>query len=230
MEHKIIKKRKSSALKWFLLIIILLITSVLVLVNNSRFQHYLAGKVSAKATDALGVPVSIERIGLGHYLRFKLHNVLVLDHQMDTLAKATQINLRLSEVNTVSKVIRFSDIMAQDLRFGLITHPGDTVPNLTMITERLKDTTKKESAPWKFQIGSAALNNCRFILENRNEAATTQGMDFNYLDASRINARIDRFNVEDDTIYADIKYLSALERSGFFLKQLSSDLRVSSTG
>ncbi len=210
--------------------LILLTTTVLVVVNNSRFQHYLAEKVSEQATDALGVPVSVERISLGHYLRFELHNLLVLDHQMDTLASARQLNIRLSEINTPKRILRFSDVMAEELRFGLITHPGDTIPNLTVITERLKDTTKKESAPWTFQIGSASLRNCRFLLENRNKAAATEGMDFNYLDADRINARIDKFRVEDDTIYADIKHLSTREKSGFFLQQFTSDFRVSSTG
>jgi hypothetical protein len=217
-------------LKWFLLIVIVIVTTIIVLVNNENFQRYLAEKVSVEATRALGVPVTVERIKLGHYLRFEFHGVLALDQQNDTLIQADQLKLRVSEFNTLSKVMRFSDVMAINLRFGLITHKGDTLPALTQIINNLSDTAASTEKPWQIQIGALDLRNGRFLLENRNEAPAEEGVDFNYLDLEQIDAQLDEFMVRDDTIFANIRYLDAKEKSGFIVRRMQSRMQVSSRG
>lgn len=213
-----------------MLILIIVITAIIVLVNNERFQYYFAEKVSIEATKALGVPVSIERIKLGHFLRFEFHNVLALDHRSDTLVQAGLLKVRLSELNTRKNVIRFSDVQAIDLRFGLLTHKSDSIPSLTYIINNLSSDTASSGKPWQIQIGALDLRNGRFILDNRNEKPVSEGMDFNHLDIYQIDAQIDEFMVRDDTIFANIQYLDAKEKSGFILRRLESKMQVSSKG
>ncbi|MGM0566120.1 MAG: translocation/assembly module TamB domain-containing protein [Bacteroidota bacterium] len=230
MEGKIIKKGRRNILKWFLLVLIIMVTAIVVLVNNVRFQRYLGQVASDEATRALGIPVTVERVKLGHYLRIELHNLLALDYRSDTLAKADVLKVRVSEINAFKRVMRFSDVEAEKLRFGLITHESDTAPSLTYLTQRLQDSaTSGES--WQIQIGALELHDSRFILENRNETRSPEGMDFNYLDVNEIDARLQEFAVKDDTISANIRFLRGVESSGFILSRLeSNNMQISSTG
>lgn len=230
MEGKIIKKGRRNILKWFLLVLIILVTTIVVLVNNAHFQKYLGRIATEEATKALGIPVTVERIKLGHYLRIELHNLLALDHRSDTLAKADVLKVRVSEINAFKRVIRFSDVEANKLRFGLITHESDTAPSISYITDRLQDTASSND-PWQIQIGALSLQDSRFILQNRNEPRIPKGMDFNYLDVDEINARLQEFAVKDDTISANIRFLRGIESSGFKLSRLeSNNMQISPTG
>ncbi len=217
-------------MKWFLLAMIIIVSAIIVLVNNNRFQQYLGHIASEEATKALGVPVTVERVKLGHYLRIELHNLLALDHRSDTLTKADVLKIRVSEINMFNKLIRFSDVQAQKLYFGLITHESDTAASISYIAERLQDTNASGD-PWQIQIGAFDLQDSRFILENRNESRIAKGMDFNYLDVNHIDAQIQEFAVKDDTISANIRFLRGIESSGFKLSRLeSNNMQISPTG
>ncbi len=228
MEGKIIKKRKKNTLKWFLFILILLVTIFVVTVNLRVFQTFLGRKVSDIVTNQLKTPFQVEQVQLGYFLRIKMKNVMALDEYYDTLFKADRISFTLSDIDRQARMIRLDDLGARDLSFHLIKHKGDSVLNIDYITERLKDTTSKES--WGFQFADLAVNNSRFRLDNRNEPRESGKMDFNHLDVKNLDARIQNFGVVDDTISAWIQSLNAREQSGFLLDNLEAHLKISPTG
>jgi len=228
LEGKNIKKRRKNTLKWFLFIVISVITIFTVVVNLTIFQSYLGRKVSEIVTNQIKTPIKIERVKLGHFLRIEMKNVRALDEYYDTLLKANKIAFTLSEIDRDSKIIRFSDLNAQDLHFHLIKHKGDSVLNIDYITERLKDTTSKDS--WGFQFNELALSNSRFRLDDRNKAREYEKMDFSHLDAQDIDARIQNLSVINDTISAWVQSLDAMEQSGFVLNNLETHLSISPTG
>ncbi len=78
----------------------------------------------------------------------------------------------------------------------------------------------------KFQ--EFALTNTRFRLTDHNsDTVLPKGMDFKHLDVSGINLIAETGTIEPDSILANVKQLSAKERSGFELQSLIAQARVS---
>ncbi|MCF8336677.1 MAG: translocation/assembly module TamB [Bacteroidales bacterium] len=170
----------------------------------------------------------MEKVKLGYFLRIKMENVVVLDDYYDTLLKADQLAFRLSEIDRQAKMLRFNDVRTQNLDFHLIKHEGDSNLNINYITDRLKDTTSKDS--WNFEFTDVALSDARFRLDNKNEAPETEKMDFNHLDVQQLQTRIQNLRVVNDTISAWIKHLSGDEKSGFQLNNMEAHIKLSPTG
>lgn len=231
MEHKNIKKRRKSLLKWFLLAIILIATAILVTVNNHHFQRYLAQKVSEEVTAALHIPFSVQKIKFGYALGIQLEEVVALDHQQDTLLSAHQITVRLSELNMKKGVMRLNDVALDKVTFKMLKHAGDETYNLSYLIRSFSDTTSTSSGnPMEIQIGSVSITDARFVMENRSKPRASEGMDFNYLNMSRINAVMSEFVVRNDSIMAHVKYLSAKEKSGLEVNRLSGAMVINSFG
>lgn len=72
------------------------------------------------------------------------------------------------------------------------------------------------------------LLNSRFRLIDANaDSVLRKGMDFKNLDVTGINLYAENGSIVKDTIFGSVKMLSAKERSGFTLKNLSTEARVS---
>jgi hypothetical protein len=72
------------------------------------------------------------------------------------------------------------------------------------------------------------LTNSRFRLNDRNsDTVLARGMDFKHLDVTAINLYIENGSIVKDTIFASIKMLTAKERCGLALKNLTALARVS---
>lgn len=72
------------------------------------------------------------------------------------------------------------------------------------------------------------LLNSRFRMNDGNaDTVLLKGMDFKHLDVTGINLYAENGSIVKDTIFGTVKMLSAKERSGFTLKNLSTEARVS---
>lgn len=192
------------------------------------FQTYLGRKVSDMVTEKIQTPFSVERIKLGYFLRIEMVNVKLLDDYYDTLLRADELSFRLSGIDKENRDIHFSDLNGNNVYFHLIKHPGDSVLNIDHITDRLKDTTQSE--PWSIGFMDATLSDTRFRMDDNNKPHTDAGIDFNHMDLSELNARLQNFKVKNDTISAWIQYLSAYEKSGFMLDEFDAHFKISPTG
>lgn len=73
-----------------------------------------------------------------------------------------------------------------------------------------------------------ALTNARFHMTDHNsDTILPKGMDFKHLDISGINLLAEKGAVVTDTIFASVTKLTAMDRSGFAVKNLSTEARVS---
>ncbi len=73
-----------------------------------------------------------------------------------------------------------------------------------------------------------ALTHTRFRMnDHNNDTISPKGMDFKHLDVSDINLLANDGSIIADTILTNVKQLTAKERSGFELKELATEMRVS---
>ena len=111
------------------------------------------------------------------------------------------------------------------------------IDNADVLMEQLKRNTNepKDTSEFHFlkggpllTFGQLKLTNSHYKLDDLNsDSVFAKGMDFKHLDVSNINLTVQDGKIIQDTIFANIKTLSAKDRSGFVLTNLTTSARVS---
>lgn len=112
-------------------------------------------------------------------------------------------------------------IEGADVSIDLAKRPPKPDDDSTGLSHILKDILRIE-------FDELALTRSRFRLTDHNsDSILPYGMDFKHLLVSDINLLAKRGSIVDDTIFAFIQSLRATERSGFEVKHLTTQARVS---
>lgn len=90
--------------------------------------------------------------------------------------------------------------------------------------------SKKPKKKWTLKLNKGKLNNALLDFDNDLKAYREEGLDFNHLYLSDIDIRLDDFAYEDNTFSGDINRLDFNEKSGFKLKKMTTNIRVTERG
>ncbi len=162
-----------------------------------------------------------------------IEGISVKDLRKATLFSANELAVKVGMFNLKKHRLHIQRVFVEKGVFQLLTHRGDTTLNLQFIIDHFasSDTTPKtDTAPgakWNLSVGSVNLTDTRFHMQDENEPPAPEGIDFTNLDVSGINLKITDISFDSDTIRANISHLSAIERSGFVLHNLSGEFEVS---
>jgi len=86
------------------------------------------------------------------------------------------------------------------------------------------ERTATPAAPgWKMKLEELNLEGNEFIYDDFNKVPQKEGVDFSHLNISNINITSDHIEYAGDTIKANIKELSAKEKSGLIIKNFKTD-------
>jgi len=86
-----------------------------------------------------------------------------------------------------------------------------------------KETVAQANNPWKVELASLALNNNRLVYNDNNAPVLKKGMDYSHLDIQNFLLNADNFIITPTEYNGALKQLSFDEKSGFQLKQLSTE-------
>ena len=101
--------------------------------------------------------------------------------------------------------------------------------NTTDLNDEIKTASSWNTSKTTFKIGELKIVNGSFKSDNGNDRAPYQYFDGEHIAFTEINGDINKASFVGDTIYSKLK-LSAKERSGFQLKNLSADLKLTPQG
>ena len=154
-DGKPIRKRWRRVVRWIVVSIstvVFLAVVLLVLLLFPVVQTWLAGIVSKRVSEDLGITVRIDRLEIRPFAMNRLHGVFVADLRGDTLLAVDELRIRGLRVNIDEQRIRVRRLELYDTRFALATMKGDTQSNLTNLLDKLAsgDTTSS-GADWKVQ-------------------------------------------------------------------------------
>ena len=111
--------------------------------------------------------------------------------------------------------------------------PTDSLTiNPAATAKKLDDAVEqKEGAPvdWVVTLKNLNVAGLKVQFGNYNTPEQAQGMDFNHLDFSDINLDVDNVYYSLNRTTADLQAMSLKEKSGFTVKNFSSDITVDST-
>lgn len=182
----------------------------------------------------LKTDIRVGGFGFSPFSGLIIKDIIVKDRQNQTVIAAGKISIIPSKFSLTKKILSLRSITLDKATVQLMTHKGDTSLSFQFILDYFNSNAKiqspRDTTPgprWKISISSVELTDSRFHLHDENTEPSDTGMDYNNIDISHINMLVTGFRPDNDTLNARIERLSAVERSGLFLKSMSGDLSVS---
>ncbi|MFR9593808.1 MAG: hypothetical protein SNI57_04585, partial [Rikenellaceae bacterium] len=219
---KILLKLISAAL--LLLIILPVLLSILLTIPS--VQNRLIERATSFSSDYLGTRVDIGAIHLGVFGNVKIRDFYVEDFQQDTL---------LYVKNAEVQIQKFS-LNARELKFGYgqveggvlnLRQSKDSIMNIKTVVDKLiPKTPAKKSMEVSF--GKLTVSGVDVVIDLLNHRNPTYGVDYGDMKFQDITAELTEFSINGASVHAQIKKMSLTEKSGFEVKNLSSELYVNS--
>ncbi|MBV6404395.1 MAG: translocation/assembly module TamB [Flavobacteriales bacterium] len=218
------------ALAWLLLAVVLAGMLGVFALRLSSVQTWLAGKLGAYASEALGSCVQVDRVHLTFTGPAELRGVLVCDLRGDTLFAIRRLHLRRWRVNTERRQVHLRGVTVEGARWYLRQAAGDSTSNFTQWTAALSsgDTTTS-GAPWTIQADAFDIRDLRFTHHNADAPVQPFGVDFEHVDVTGDVAGHELLVIED-SIRAVLDHVAFRERSGLACTDLQGRATVSGTG
>ncbi len=229
---KVIKKVK-KILTYILSTVVLLLVFLNLLINFPAVQTWLCHRIAGYYSKKLHAKVEIGHVDFEFIKKLVLRNVYVEDQHADTLFYANTLKLDVGALSFDKHILRLSNIDIEQTKVHFIKYKNEKSLNMQFIIDAFasKDTTAGTGPKWDVSFDGLTLDNVDFTMQNRNDTSVTgHTVNFKNLQVHNISSYITDIKFEGDTVRATIERLTALERCGFFLKNMSCYVKLSSHG
>ncbi|MEO6904481.1 MAG: translocation/assembly module TamB domain-containing protein [Bacteroidia bacterium] len=189
----------------------------------------MAKKAVIYLSQKLRTKVSIESLEIEFFKTIVLNNFYIEDQHADTLIYAKQLKVDIGKFDIENQKINISKILLLQTQTALIKYKNDEDFNFQFIIDafgKRNNTTQKPNAPWDISIGKLELINSDFIYRNEHDTLITTGVNYVDFKIHNINGNFSEIYIDNDTIFGNINKLSVIEKSGFFVQQLSSKVKI----
>lgn len=208
----------------------LIILFLLIQIRN--VQVYVAKRAANYLSERLHTRVYIGSVDIQFFKKLVLEDVYIEDLHHDTLLYSKKIKLRIRNIDLKNHKIDIAGIELLNTKTKLIQYIAEDDFNFQFIINSFaSDTSKIESnTPWNIKFDELTLINNDFTYRNEHDTLITTGVNYFDLRTSSVNAKIKNIIFDQDTIHANINYLSALEKSGFILEKFRGIATISPLG
>lgn len=199
------------------------------LIQLKSVQTYAGHKAAAYLSERLHTKVEIGSVDIEFIKTLVLTDVYIEDLHKDTLLYAGKLKMDIGEFDTDQHRLFIKNIVLLNTTAALIKYREDDDLNLQFILDAFDsgDTVKTKRTPWDVSFGEVTCVNTSFAYRNEHDTIITTGINYADIGTSNINGRFTDIKIDHDTIRGTVEYLSALEKSGFVLKSLSSYVKIS---
>jgi hypothetical protein len=202
---------------------------VFLLVQQKNVQTYLGHKASEYLSREMHTKISIGSVEIAFFKKLILEDVYIEDLHHDTLLYSKKLKLDVDQLDFENHKLYVGAVTLLNTKAKLIRYAAEDDLNLQFLLDafKSKDTIHKTSAPWDVRFREVTCVNTDFTYRSEHDTLETTGVNYFDLNARQINGRFTNISIEKDTLHAGIDYLSAVERSGFVLQNMSSRVSVS---
>ncbi len=203
-----------------------------ILIQIKAVQTYLGHEAAIFLSSKLNTRVEIGSVDIEFFKKIVLQEVYIEDLHMDTLLYAKKLKIGFNQINFKEHKLHISDVILLNSNSKIIKYKADDDFNFQFIIDAFKatDTTQTHSAPWDIQFGGITFINSAFVYRSEHDTLITSGVNYFDVGTKNINAQLSDIRFEKDTIHSTIDYLSAIEKSGFILQNMSSYVKISPVG
>ncbi|MET3114821.1 hypothetical protein AAKU52_002560 [Pedobacter sp. CG_S7] len=188
-------------------------------------QTYVAKKAAAYLSKELHTTVSLSGIYIKPFKSVVIENLMVLDHQKDTLLNTPKFLVDLNQFSLKQRIIDVSTAQINDGYFFLKSYK-DGSTNIDFIIKYFSSnaapSVKKKKKPFDLSIQKIIINNLRFQYKNQQVDTIIKGVNFDDVYLTDLNGIFEGLNTTEHLIQTNVKNLKFKEKSGFELKNLSA--------
>jgi len=187
-------------------------------------QTYVAKRAAAYLSKELNTTVSLSGIYFKPFKSLVIEDLLVLDLQKDTLLKTPEFMVDINEFSLKRRIININTVQINNGSFFLKSFK-DRSTNIDFIINYLNSGSPKiktKKKPFEISFDRIILNNIGFKYKNLRVDTLIKGINFDDIQLSSLNGIFEQLNTSDHLMQANIKNLSFHEKSGFYLKNLTS--------
>lgn len=191
-------------------------------------QTYAAKKAASYLSEELNTRVDIASLYIIPFKSVVLDSLYIEDLQKDTLLYSQKFTVNISYLSLRNSKIIINDIKLDNSKFSLKKYK-DSTTNLSFILNYFKSSkakTKKAKEPYDLSFNKITLNNIDFKYKNYNYNNKIKGVNFNDIHLSRLNSIILDLDTKTHLLKAGVRNLTFREKSGFYLKNLSTDALI----
>lgn len=203
------------------------------LIQIRQVQVFAARKGAKYLSEKLHTTVRIESVEIDFFKKLILEEVYIEDLHHDTLLYAEKLKLEIADFNLKQHKIDVSLVSLTNSKASLIQYKDEDYLNFQFIIDAFNsaDTSKKKATEdWEIHFRNVILTHTDFVYQKQSHTSTTKGIDYYNIQATDINSVIKDIKIEHDTIQASIERLSVIEKSGFHIKNLASEVKISPVG
>lgn len=188
-------------------------------------QTTIAKKAAKYLSKELNTTISIESLYIKPFKSLVLEGLYVQDLDKDTLLHSPKFTVDLNYFSLKERIISVNTVQMDDGKFFLKTYKtGKT--NLQFIINYFNTgTTRPAKTPRKkydITFDKVVLNNIDFKYKNYNRSSVLKRINFDDLHLRNLNTTVLNINTKDHLFKANIQNLNFREKSGFYLKNLST--------
>ncbi len=206
-------------------VIILFLTALSAVIRIPEVQTFLVNRITSSLLTDIESTISVGRIEFSFFNRLKVNDLLVRDHNNDTLIYAESAIAGIRRLDFRNNIIKLGKAELVRPVFALITDSSGLM-NLNWYLDLLRasgDPGKAEKkSKLNLTINQTELTDGRFSLVNRSATGTNPMLDFNDLNLQNINGILWNFEIRNDTIFFNIDNLSFTEQRGFTVKEMKT--------
>ncbi|GAA4339280.1 hypothetical protein GCM10023149_49880 [Mucilaginibacter gynuensis] len=208
-----------------------MVSVLLVAFQYKPVQTWAAKKATAYLSEELHTKVDIKSLYIKPFTSVVLEGLYVLDKQKDTLLSTPKLTVELNGFSIFSSIkkryIDFESIQLDNGSFYL-KKQKDSTTNLKFIIDYFSsaDTTKKAGKPWTLDFRKIAINNLHVRYKNFLVDSAVKGVNFEDLDVNHFSTVVLNMDLKSHLFKANLRNLTLQEKSGFYVKNLTTDATV----
>ena len=212
--------------------IICLIGVLVFSLQFKQVQTYAAKKAAKYLSSELKTKVEVKSLYIKPFKSVVLEGLYIEDQQKDTLLYSPNFLVNLNLFSFKNRVISVNTIQMDNGKFYLKQFKDNT-SNFAFIINYLntgvaKPKTTKPKKPYDITFDKIVLNNIAFKYKHLKYNDTIKGINFNDIYLRNVNATVLNLDTKTHLAKANIKNLTFREKSGFYLKNLTTKLTIDS--
>jgi autotransporter translocation and assembly factor TamB len=210
---------------------LLLASASLFLLQFEKVQTFAAKRFASYYAKQLGTQLSIDRIHIDLFGPSTLKGLYIEDQQGDTLLYASSAELKTRLLKWWKGPLEMDQISLQSASIHI--QLKDSVWNHQFLVNYIQGQNPKKSGSQKRKQQSLTLHQLdldqvRFRYTNHLRPQRSQGIDFDHLDLSEVTGQLKNIQFSDSTSSFEIQHFNFIEKSGFQLQQLQSEVIIRS--
>lgn len=207
-----------------IIVVLTLLLTLMISVQIPFVQTKIATYAVSEVNKAFDTQISVERVDIDFFGDFNLYGITAEDDYQTQFINIKRLEARIS----LTAIIRNPDrltirkLKLHEPKVKVITYKGDDESNFIELINKFSSKEKKEKSDFVLR-GILDVTNGELLIQNQN----LEGYNQNWIDARRLNLKVENFKLENNEIWGDLIYLSFEGRRNdeeYVLKNFSGDV------